>query len=181
MFFDWLVQSLVGGGRWGEVIALGWSTFSVLMEQWMVQHHVLAYDTFTWNDESVFATQRTLHHFSIGWNDKVPSHNTILHWVKALRTTGNIVKKPLSNPVPAVRMLENVTTVRETTNRSLSWSTHQHGPSLQMSCESVKKNCMFEVQSYKMMVVQQLGERDSNNEKTLLYICMWYLKIIQMQ
>ncbi|XP_076058130.1 uncharacterized protein LOC143035239 isoform X3 [Oratosquilla oratoria] len=62
------------------------------MALWTIEHRVFAYDSYVKNNESVAAVQCEFRrHFNIHQNEAVPTHNTILCWVNALRTRGTLM------------------------------------------------------------------------------------------
>jgi len=67
------------------------------MQRWSEGHRAFAVETFFRNNDSATVTQRVLRrHFDIGWNGKVPTHQTILNWVTHFRTTASIVNKKVA-------------------------------------------------------------------------------------
>ena len=70
------------------------------MLSWSLEHRVFVYDTYVKNGESVTKTQRLFkQRFNIGRHGNVPSRNSILRWVNALRTTGSLLKTKPPGPV----------------------------------------------------------------------------------
>jgi len=76
---------------------------------WTTEHRVFAYDSFVENNEFVTAVQHEFRrHFKIHRNDSVPARNTILCWVKSLRTRGTLQNaRPVGAP-RTVRSQESV-------------------------------------------------------------------------
>ena len=107
------------------------------MLPWSLEHRVSAYDTYVKNGESVTETQRLFkRRFSIGRHGNVPSRNSILSWVNALRTTGSLWKtKP---PGPA-RTPGNVDRVREAITRSPRRSARRYSAELEISQSTVQR------------------------------------------
>ena len=69
------------------------------MPLWTREHRVFAYDTFVKSGESVIKTQRLFRrHFNIGRHDEIPTRNTILRWVAALRMKGSLMKTKPPGP-----------------------------------------------------------------------------------
>ena len=63
------------------------------MLPWSLEHRVFAYDTYVKNGESVTETQRFFkRRFNIGRHGNVPSRNSILRSVNALKMTGSLLK-----------------------------------------------------------------------------------------
>ena len=114
--------------------------------------------TYVKNDESVTETQRLFkRRFNIGRHGNVPSRNSILTWVNALRTTGSLLKAKPPGPVRTARTLENVDRVREAITRSPRRSARRHSTELGISQSTMQrilhKDLVF--QPYKIMTVQQ--------------------------
>lgn len=133
------------------------------MEPWTVEHRVFAYDSFVRNNESITAVQREFRrHFNIHRNRGVPSRNTILRWVRALRTRGVLInQRPLGAP-RTVRTAENVERVRQALLRSPARSARQHAAELRISDRSVRRILHMELHfhPYKLAIVQQLQPGD---------------------
>jgi uncharacterized protein (UPF0147 family) len=70
-------------------------SISVAMECWSVQHWAFAVETYFKNNNSVVTQQIFHQHFNIDRNDSVPSHNTVLLWVRNLRETASAQKENL--------------------------------------------------------------------------------------
>jgi transposase-like protein len=55
------------------------------MEHWSVEHRAFAVETYFKNNDSVVLTEQIYRrHFNILRNDSVPSHSTLLLWVRNL-------------------------------------------------------------------------------------------------
>ena len=133
------------------------------MLPWSLEHRVFAYDAYVKNGESVTETQRLFkQRFNIGRHGNVPSCNSILRWVNALRTTGSLLKAKPPGPVRSARTSENVDRVREAITRSPRRSARRHSTELGISQSTMQrilhKDLVF--QSYKIMTVQQLNPWD---------------------
>ena len=84
------------------------------MLPWSLERPVFAYDTHGKNGESVTETQRLFKRiFNTGRHGNVPSGNSILRWVNALRTTGSLLKTKPPFPARNARTPGNVDRVRE--------------------------------------------------------------------
>ena len=87
--------------RWrGEFVlecpSSGTQSISVAMERWSVEHWAFAVEMYFKNNDSVIVTQRIFRqHFTIHRNDSVPSHNTVLLWVRNIRETASAAKENL--------------------------------------------------------------------------------------
>ena len=115
------------------------------------------------NGESVTETQRLFkRRFNIGRHGNVPSRNSILRWVNALRTTGLLLKTKPPGPVRTARTPGKVDRVREAITRSPWRSARRRSAELGISQSTVQrifhKDLAF--QPYKIMTVQQLNPRD---------------------
>ena len=78
------------------------------MQQWDVEHRVLAFKQFSFrNNDSVVTVQRLFRRqFNVARNGAIPDRNTILRWVESFRTTGSVMKRtstgrPRTAPTPA--------------------------------------------------------------------------------
>ena len=102
-------------------------SMSVAMERWSVEHRAFAVKTCFKNNDSVVTHRIFCRHFNIQWNDSVPSHNTVLLWVRNFRATVSAAKKKRKkekkkkkNPgtEPSLRTPENIERVRQAFVRS---------------------------------------------------------------
>ena len=130
---------------------------------WSLKHRMFAYDTYVKNSESVTETQRLFKRsFNIGRHGNLPSRNSILRWVNALRTTGSLFKTKPPGPARTARTPGNVDRVREAITRSTRGSARRHSAELGISQSTVQrilhKDLAF--QPYKIMTVQQSNLRD---------------------
>ena len=128
-----------------------------------LEHHVFACDTYVKNDESVTEIQRLFkQRFNIGRHGNVPSRNSILSWVNALRKTGSLLKTKPPSPARTARTPRNVDRVRAAITRSPRRSARRHSAELVISQSTVQrilhKDLAF--QPYKIMTVQQLNPRN---------------------
>ena len=148
-----------------------------LMLPWSLEHRVFAYETYVKNDESVTETQCLFkRRFNIGRHGNVPSRNSILRWVNALRTTGSLLKAKPPGPVRTTRTSENVNRVREAITRNPRRSARRHSTELGISQSTMQrilqKDLVF--QPYKIMTVQQLNPGDYQQHlsfrQTMLYM-----------
>ena len=152
---------------------LGFFYFKLLslMLPWSLEHRVFAYDAYVKNGESVTETQRLFkRRFNIGRHGNVPSRNSILRWVNALRTTGSLLKAKPPGPVRSARTSENVDRVREAITRSPRRSARRHSTELGISQSTMQrilhKDLVF--QPYKIMTLQQLNPRDYQQRLSFL-------------
>ena len=133
------------------------------MLSWSLEHRVFVYDTYVKNGESVTETQRLFkRRFNIGRHGNVPSRNSILRWVNALRTTGSLLKTKSPGPARTARTPRNVDRVREAITRSPRRSARRHSTEMGISQSTMQrilhKDLAF--QPYKIVTVQQLNPRD---------------------
>ena len=125
---------------------------------WSLEHRVFAYNTYVKNGELVTETQRLFKRtFNISRHGNVPSRNSILRWVNALRTTGSLLKTIPPGLARTARTPGNVDQVREAITRSPRCSVRQHSAELGINQSTVQrilhKDLAF--QPYKIMTVQQ--------------------------
>ena len=133
------------------------------MLPWSLESHVFACHTYVKNGKSVTEIQRLFkRRFNIGRPGDVPSRNSILRWVNALRRTGSLLKTKPSGPARTARTPRNVDRVREAIFRSPRCSAGRHSAELGISQSTMQrilhKDLAF--QPYKLMTVQQLNSRD---------------------
>ena len=100
--------------------------------------------------------------FNIGRHGNVPSRNSILKWVNAIRTTGSLLKTKPRGPGRTARTPGNMDQVREAITRSPRRFARRHFAELGISQITeqriLHKDLAF--QPYKIMTVQQLNPRD---------------------
>lgn len=133
------------------------------MAQWDVVHRVFAYDTFVKNNESIIAVQRAFRtRFNVGRHGVVPTRKTIMRWVTAFRTTGNIMNKKLPGPTRTVTTPENTERVRAAVIDSPGRSVRKQAQALQMKRTSLRRIIKRELHfhPYKLAIVQQLQPND---------------------
>lgn len=136
---------------------------SVAMERWSVQHRVFVVEQFFRNNDSVVTVQRLFRqYFRVGRRGAVPDRNTVLRWVAAFRSTGSVMKKKPPGLPRSVRTPENVDRVRTAVVTSPRRSTTRHAVALGMSRRSLHRILHDDLKfhPYKIMIVQQLNERD---------------------
>ena len=130
---------------------------------WTIEHRVFANDSFVKNNESVTAVQHEFRRrFKIHRNDSVPARNTILRWVKSLRTRGTLQNaRPVGAP-RTVRSQENVKRVRQALLRSPRRSARRHSTELGISARSVRRILHEDLHfhPYKVVISQQLKPTD---------------------
>ena len=147
---------------------------------WSFEHRVFAYDTYVKNGESVTETQCLFkRRFNIGRHGNVPSRNSILRRVNALRTTGSLLKTKPPGLARTARTPRNVNRVREAITRSPRCSARRHSAELGISQSTVQrifhKDLPF--QPYKVMTVQQFP-RDYQQR---LFFCQTMFDIVMQE
>jgi len=79
------------------------------MEPWSVEHRAITVEMYLKNNDSVVVTQRLFRwYFNINQNDSIPSHNTVLLWVRNFRETMSAAKRKPIGREYSLRTLENV-------------------------------------------------------------------------
>ena len=137
---------------------------------WSGEHRGFVVETFFKNNESVIATQRAFRrHFRLGQRAPIPDRKMILLWVSNVRATGSTLKRRPPVRPRSVRTPENVQTVRASIEQSPRRSTRKHAAALGISNRSVRRMLHQELgmPPYKMMLAQELSERDWETRRTL--------------
>lgn len=133
------------------------------MDLWSLEHRVFAFECFVTNGESVTVVQREFRRrFGIDRHGHVPSRNTILKWVKHLRTKGSLLKTKPSGPPRVVRTQENVERVRLAMVQSPGRSARRLSAELQVSDRSVRRILKAELHfhPYKIALVSKVKDTD---------------------
>ena len=138
------------------------------MPLWSREHRVFDYETYVKNGESVITQRLFRRRFNIGCHGDVPSRSTALRWVNVLRTTGSSLKTKPPSPARTARTAENVDRVREARIRSPRHSARRHSAELRLSQSTVQRILHKDLgfPPYKLMVVQQLNEREYQQRLT---------------
>lgn len=134
-----------------------------IMPLWNVEHRVFVYDSFVRSGESVTEVQRLFRRrFNVPRHGDIPSRNTILRWVNALRSGGSLMKRQPPGPRRTVRTPENVERVRQAVLTSPRRSVCRHSAALRISNSSVRRILHRDLgfHPYKMSVVHKLTEGD---------------------
>lgn len=137
--------------------------FCVIMDVWSAEHRAFIVETFLKNGESVVKTQRAFRlRFNVGRHGAVPTRNTILRWIQNFRLSSSASKKKPPGHVRSVRTPENIDRVRVAVTRSPHRSARRHAIALGLSNRSVRRILHLDLKfhAYKVMIVQQLNERD---------------------
>ncbi|XP_050302993.1 uncharacterized protein LOC126740872 [Anthonomus grandis grandis] len=135
---------------------------------WTGEHRAFVIETFFKSNESVITTQRNFRtHFALGRHDPVPDRKTTLLWVLNFRATGSALKRKLTGRPRSVQTPENIAAVREAVERSPRRSAIKHASALRLSDRSVRRILHIDLKfhRYKMMIVQELSERDWENRR----------------
>jgi len=142
--------------------------FSVAIMLWSRQHRAFTAEAYFSNSRSIVAVQRAFRlHFHVPPRGRVPDRKSILMWVDAFRETGN-VSKMKKGPTRTVTTPENIERVRSSMQQSPKRSARKHALALGISRRSLHRIIHDELHfhPYKMVVVQQLTERDYANRQT---------------
>ena len=130
-------------------------------------------ETYLKNNDSVILTQQMFcRHFSIHWNDSVPSCNTLLFWMRNFRETASASKRKPQGREPSLRTLENIEWVRLAFVRNPLRSASRNAIALRMSDHTVRRILHEDLNfhPYKMVVVQAINYQDTVNRKTLCFL-----------
>ena len=137
-------------------------SFQVTHMGWTGQHCTFIVETFIKN-ESITAMQREFHvHYGFGRQDPIPTQNTISLWVTNFRATGSALKWKLTGRLWTTRTLEVVNVSIQQSLRCPVW---KHTATLDLSIRSLRKilHKNLQMHPYKMILVQELSERDQEN------------------
>ena len=127
------------------------------------EHRTFVIKEFVKNGESVVATQRSFRrHFLLNRHDPVPIGKAIHRWVSNFRQTSSALNRRRSGRPRTKTAQENVTAVADSIEQSPRRSIRKHAFALHMSATSVHRisHRSLHTHSYKIMVVQELSERD---------------------
>ncbi|PNF42023.1 hypothetical protein B7P43_G12304 [Cryptotermes secundus] len=131
---------------------------------WHSEHRAFVVEEYIRNGESVITTQRAFRiRFELGRHDPVPDRKTIHVWVSNFRATGSALKKKSPGRPRTVTTPENVARVRASIQQSPKHSALKHAAALGLSDRSVRRilHRNLHMHPYKMMVTQELSERDA--------------------
>ena len=135
---------------------------------WHGEHRAFVVEEYIRNGESVITTQRAFRiRFELGRHDPVPDRKTIHVWVSNFRATGSALKKKSPGRPRTVTTPENVARVRASIQQSPKRSALKHAAALGLSDRSVRRilHRNLHMHPYKMMVTQELSERDFETRK----------------
>lgn len=133
------------------------------MERWSNETRAFAIETYFKNNDSATRTQRVFRrHFNLGRHGAVPTRQTIINWVNALRTTASATNKKPPGRRRTIRSPENVERVRVAFQQSPRRSVLQHSQALGISDRSVRRILHLDLHfhPYKLQIVQKLDPRD---------------------
>jgi len=145
-------------------------SISVAMERWSVEHQAFAAETYFKNNDSVILTQRIFcWHFNIYQSNSVPSHNTLLLWVRNFRETTSPAKRKPPGREPSLRTPENIERVRQAFVRNPRQSTSRNAIALRMSDRTVHRILREDLNfhPYKMVMVQAINDQDTKSKNCL--------------
>ena len=128
---------------------------------WSSEHRAFVIEEFVKNGESVVATQRSFRrHFSLNRHDPVPT---------GIRQTSSALNRRRSGRPRTRTAQENVTAVADSIEQSPRRSIRKHAFALHMSATSVHRilHWSLHMHPYKIMVVQELSERDYETRTNL--------------
>ena len=138
---------------------------------WSGEHRAFVIEEFVKNGESVITTQRSFRrHFSLNRHDPVPTGKTIYRWVFYFRQTSSALNRRRSGRPRTKTAQENVTTVADSIAQSPSRSIRKHAFALNMSAKASVHRILhrsLHMHPYKIMVVQELSERDYETRTNL--------------
>jgi uncharacterized protein YlaI len=115
------------------------------------------------NGKSVTFIQRKFRlHFNVARHARLPSRNTILLWVRKVRTMASATKKKQGGSARTVRTPENVEALRNAVQQSPRRSAVCHAQALRLSDTTVRRilHKDFNFHPYKLMLVQELNQQD---------------------
>lgn len=130
---------------------------------WPTEQRAFAVKAYFSHGHSFIAVQRAFRrHFEIPPRGRVPDRKSILMWVEAFKTTGNVSKRR-KGPSRTVTTPDNVERVRQSMLLSPRLSARKHAVALGMSGRSLRRILHDELHlhPYRMILVQQLTEGDS--------------------
>jgi hypothetical protein len=145
------------------------------MERWSVEHQAFAVETYFKNNDSVVVTQRIFRqHFNIHWNSLVPTHYTVLLWVRNFRETASATKRKPPGRQPSLRTPENIERVRQAFVRSPRRSASRKAIALRMSDHTVRRILHEDLNfhPYKMVMVQVINDQDTVHQKTVCEVLL---------
>ena len=137
---------------------------------WSGEHRAFVIEEFVKNGESVVATQRSFRRrFSLNRHDPVPTGKTIHRWVSNIRQTSSALNRRRSDRPRTRTAQENVTAVANSIEQSPRRFIRKHAFALHMSATSVHRILLrsLHMHPYKIMVVQELSERDYETRTNL--------------
>ena len=137
---------------------------------WSGEHRPFVIEEFVKNGQSVITTQCSFRrHFSLNRHDPVPTGKTIHRWVSNFRQTSSALNRRRSGRPRTRTAQENVTAVADSIEQSPRRSIRKHAFALHMSATSVHRilHRSLHMHPYKIMVVQELSERDYETRTNL--------------
>jgi len=137
---------------------------------WSGEHRAFGIEEFVKNGESIVATQRSFWRlFSLNRHDPVPTGKTICCWVSNFRRTSSALNRRRSGRPGTRTTPENVTAVADSIEQSPRHFIQKHTFALHMSAASVHRilHRSLHMHPYKIMVVQELSERDYETRTNL--------------
>jgi hypothetical protein len=135
---------------------------------WNGEHYAFVTETYFKTGDSIIAAQRFFRrHFGVVRQGRVPDGKVMLLWVGNFRQTGSTLKQKSSSRPRSVRTPENIAAVRQAVATSPQRSAVKQALALGISERSVRRilHAYRKFHPYKIMVVQELRERDWLNRQ----------------
>jgi len=104
----------------------------------------------------------------------VPSHNTVLLWVRNFSETESTVKRKPPGRQPSLRIPDNIERVRHAFVRSPRRSANRNAIALRMSNRTVRRILLehLNFHPYKMVMVQAISDQDTVNRKNVCEVLL---------
>ena len=154
------------------------SSISFASMAWSTEHRAFVVETYFKCGDSVIASQHQFRtHFGIGRHGRVPNRKTILLWIRNFRQTSSPLKQKFPGRPHSIQTPETITTVRHAVTTSPEHSAAKHALALGVSDHSVRRTLHLDLKfhPYKIMMVQELQERDWHESQALLARGCWQM------
>lgn len=135
---------------------------------WPRKQRAFAVETYFSRGQSIVAVQRAFRlRYNIPPRGAVPDRRSILSWVEAFRAVGNVSRRR-PGARRTVRTPANIEAVRQSVIRSPRRSSSKRAAALRLSDRSTRPILHDDLHfhAYKMVVTQQLSERDFVSRQT---------------
>ena len=122
-------------------------------------------------------SRKNSHFVSLNRHDPVPTGKTIHRWVSNFRQTSSALNRRRSGRPRTRTAQENVTAVADSIEQSPRRSIRKHAFALHMSATSVHRilHRSLHMHPYKIMVVQELSERDYETRTNLSRVILQFI------